>query len=65
MRAPMRRSSFPLTQEKAGYARYCVFNLGLSQTETAIIVKLNQGTVCHVVHGRRFPDVPATRPPWM
>ena len=39
--------------------------LDLSQTESAIIVKLNQGTVCHVVHGRRFPDVPPMRPPWM
>ena len=49
------RGRFPLTYELACKALYAVEVLGMTQTEAAIVLRLNVGTVCHVVHGRRFP----------
>jgi hypothetical protein len=40
---------------KACKVLYAVKVLGWSQTQTAIFIELNVGTVCHIVHGRRFP----------
>ncbi len=47
---------FPCTYVKACYCLYGYFVLRWSQTQIAIEVGLNVGTVNHVVHGRRFPD---------
>lgn len=49
------RGRFPCTFDLACKALYAVDVLGLTQTEAAILLRLNVGTVCHVVHGRRFP----------
>lgn len=49
------RGRFPCTFQKACNVLYAVDVLGLTQTEAAIIMHLNVGTVCHVVHKRRFP----------
>lgn len=56
------RKNFPCTFEKACYVRWAVHELGMSQTEAAIVLGLNVGTVCHIVHGRRFPTAFPT--PW-
>jgi len=50
------RETFPCTYEKACHVLWAVNVMGLSQTHAAIIVGLNSGTVCHVVHRRRFPN---------
>lgn len=47
---------YPCTFQKACHVRWACSIMGWSQTEAAIVVGLNQGTVCHVVHGRRFPQ---------
>ena len=41
---------------KACHALYLVHVLGLTQTRTAVVLELNVGTVCHIVHKRRFPN---------
>ena len=48
-------TSFPCTYDKACHVLYAYYVLAWSQTQIAIEVGLNVGTVCHVVHGRRFP----------
>lgn len=53
---PLRRRRFPCTFDKACNVLWLVNMMGLSQTQAAIIVGLNVGTVNHVVHGRRFPS---------
>lgn len=50
------RDFFPCTFEKACNVLWAVQVLRWSQTKTAIKLELNSGTVCHVVHGRRFPN---------
>lgn len=50
------RIKYPCTFEKACFVLWAVRIMGWSQTQAAVIVELNGGTVCHVVHGRRFPD---------
>ncbi|SDM31439.1 hypothetical protein SAMN05216360_101525 [Methylobacterium phyllostachyos] len=50
------RGRFPCTFELACYVLYLVEILGLTQTEAAIIVGLNVGSVNHVVHRRRHPE---------
>jgi hypothetical protein len=47
---------YPCTFEKACFALWAVNVMGWSQTRTAIVIGLNVGTVCHVIHGRRFPE---------
>lgn len=49
------RGRFPCTFSLACNVLYAVDVLGLTQTEAAILLRLNVGTVCHVIHGRRFP----------
>jgi hypothetical protein len=49
------RTRHPCTFEKACHVLWGVLVMGWSQTEAAIRIGLNQGTVCHVVHRRRFP----------
>ena len=48
--------SFPATHEKACYVLWIVYVRRLSQIHAGLLVGLNSGTVCHIVHGRRFPD---------
>ena len=50
------RTHFPCTFEKACHCLYAYLVLQWSQTQIAIEVGLNVGTVNHVVHGRRFPS---------
>jgi hypothetical protein len=49
------RFRFPCTFEKACHTLWAVHVMGWSQTQAAILIELNVGTVCHVVHRRRFP----------
>ncbi|MCW6507075.1 hypothetical protein [Lichenifustis flavocetrariae] len=51
----MSKYYYPCTYEKACHVLWLVHVCGYSQTHAAIVVGLNVGTVCHVVHGRRFP----------
>ena len=51
---PLRRR-FPADHRKACHVLWLVYVGGTSQTEAALLVGLNVGTVCHIVHGRRFP----------
>lgn len=53
----------PCTFEKACFVLYLVTVTGATQTEAAIKAGLNVGTVCHVVHGRRFPGAFPLKPP--
>lgn len=48
------RGRFPCTYELACNILYAVEVLGMSQTEAAIVLRLNVGSVNHVVHRRRF-----------
>jgi hypothetical protein len=41
---------------KACHVLYLVKVLRWTQTQAAIKLELNVGTVCHIVHGRRFPN---------
>ena len=43
------------TELKAGQVLHLVYNKGYTQSLAAVLVELNVGTVCHIVHGRRFP----------
>lgn len=47
---------YACTYEKACHVLWLVRECGHSLTHAAIVVGLNVGTVCHVVHGRRFPN---------
>ena len=40
---------------KACQVKHLVSVLGHTMTHAAIVVGLNVGTVCHIIHGRRFP----------
>ncbi len=48
------RTTHPCTYQMACQVLWAVRVRGWSQTHAAIIVGLNVGTVCHIVHGRRF-----------
>lgn len=50
------RRRFPATHQKACYVLWLVYDRRVTQTEAAILMHLNVGTVCHIVHGRRFPE---------
>jgi hypothetical protein len=50
------RLRYPLTYKKACYALWAVNVMGWSMTQAAIVIGLNVGTVCHIIHGRRFPN---------
>lgn len=49
------RHSYPATFLKACYVLWCVHVKGFSQTQTAIAVELNVGTVSKIVNRHRFP----------
>ncbi|MEQ8369199.1 MAG: hypothetical protein RIC83_00850 [Alphaproteobacteria bacterium] len=49
------KKTFPCTLIKACNVLYYVRICGYSLTEAAIRAELNVGTVCHIVHRRRFP----------
>jgi len=49
------RTHYPCTFEKACFVLWAVTVMKWSQTRAAIVVGLNVGTVCHIIHGRRFP----------
>ncbi len=57
------RGHYPLTFKKACYIKYLVGIERLLQTQVAIMLELNQGTVSHVVHGERYPFAPPVPPP--
>jgi hypothetical protein len=50
------RKSYPATFETACHALWAVHVMNWSQTQTALAVKLNVGTVNHIVHRRRFAE---------
>lgn len=54
MEVPLRKRH-PLTYAKACHVRWAVDIMGWTQTQAAILIGLNSGTVCHVVWRRRFP----------
>jgi hypothetical protein len=56
MPGPYYRRRFPANFQKACYVLWLVYDRRLTQTEAAMLVQLNVGTVCHIVHGRRFPE---------
>ena len=49
------RRRFPCSFEKACHVLWAVRVKGCSLTEAALLLGLNVGTVCHVIHGRRYP----------
>lgn len=51
MRAPVN-----FTFEKACKALWLIEEMGWTQTQVATRFGVNQGVICHVVHGRRHPD---------
>ncbi len=59
----MPRRRFPATFPKACHVLWLVYHRRVSQTEAAILTQLNVGTVCHIVHGRRFPEAYPVPPP--
>jgi hypothetical protein len=59
----MKRGHYPLTGKKAAHIKYLTGIVGLSQTQTAIMLELNQGTVSHVVNGHRHSGIPPEPPP--
>lgn len=57
------RGHYPCSLAKACYCLWAVKVQGWSLTKAAIEIGLNSGTVCHVIHGRRFPNaVPVPMP---
>ena len=50
------RARFPADFRLACHVLWLIYVRRMTQTEAAILVRLNVGTVCHIVHGRRFPD---------
>ncbi len=50
-----RRRSYGCTHLKACHVIWAVLVKGWTQTQAAIVIGLNVGTVNHIVHGRRFP----------
>lgn len=52
----MSRGHYRCTYEMACNILWAVYERGWSQTKTALVIGLNVGTVCHVVHRRRFPN---------
>ena len=50
------RARFPADFRLACYVLWLIYVRRMTQTEAAILVRLNVGTVCHIVHGRRFPS---------
>jgi hypothetical protein len=57
------RGHFPCSYQQACYCLWAVIERGWSQTKAAIAFGLNVGTVCHVVHRRRFPGAFPVKPP--
>lgn len=54
--AAMNSQRFPCTFPKACHVLWLFHHARMKQTAIAIMLRLNVGTVNHVVHGRRFPD---------
>ncbi len=55
-RTSPRRPPLRCTHDQACCALWLVRFAGLTQSDAAVVLKLNVGTVCHIIHGRRFPD---------
>jgi hypothetical protein len=49
------RNSYPCDFRKACHVLWAIYVMDWSQTKAAIATELNVGTVCHIVHRRRFP----------
>ncbi len=58
------RNRYPCTSQKAGYVLWHIYVERLTQTETALLVQLNGGTVSHVARGHRFPGARPIKPPY-
>ena len=56
------RDYYPLTFEKACFAKFLVLQKGWSTTKTALRLQLNPGSVSRAVHGVRFPEAPPLDP---
>jgi hypothetical protein len=52
----MRTRQYGCTFIKACHVLYIVEIEGNTLTHAAIVVGLNVGTVCHIIHRRRFPS---------
>jgi len=52
----MAKRRYPCSFDKACRVLGAIHLHGFTQTQAAIVLSLNVGTVCHIVHGRRFPD---------
>ena len=50
----MRKRRYPCTFEKACYVLWAVLVMGWTQTQAAIIIGLNVGTVSRIVNRKRF-----------
>ena len=48
------RAKLRCTFLKACHAKWLVLVMGYTQTQASHIVGVNVGTVCHIIHGRRF-----------
>lgn len=46
----------PCNFQKACWVLHLVYVERKTQTQASISAELNLGTVCHIVHGRRFPN---------
>ena len=51
-----RRHAYPCSFRKACYVLWAVLVKGWTQTQAAIVVELNGGTVSHIVRRNRFPN---------
>lgn len=50
------RAQATFTFDKACKALWLIEKMGWTQTQAANFFGVNQGVICHVVHGRRYPD---------
>ncbi len=48
------RDYFPCNLQKACHALYCVKVCGWSLTKTAFRLEVSEGTISHIVRGKRF-----------
>ena len=52
----MGKRRYRCTHEKACHVLWAVLVMGWTQTQAAIVVGLNVGTVSRIVHRKRFPN---------
>jgi hypothetical protein len=52
----MRARKYPCTFEQACHALWAVKVAGWTQTQAALALKVNQGSISRIVHRQRFPN---------